>query len=516
MAYRAASRESAHYKDHLPQLKLLTVLPEDRIGPADREEGSVEGRRVTLHPRTTAIIDAPRSGFWSHLRWKRWQLMAVTFFLPPVLAFFLFGVIPLGAPNDSRNEKLVWIFVTNAFTFLAFNICIISIWLACLDETKPWRSKSVYITVALLSYAMQSGIMFGIFTAQDSTFELFGVIPYGINVCAVIIMTLGLRPFVWTCGCSFYRDRLVQFAKVMVVMFVYVILLSGWVMLYREIDARENVAGGVALPFMLLLVVFILKKVLLAVTDDFPIEIAMLISGLWLENLDDVFQVLVFPTAADLKPSATFAAIWLRKFAENIAYIAFLTDHWFRFRVWIKVFLKSKFTGKTPQEGATDIIDDDELDDRGHSNNKPGYLRRQAQFLMYKILSQCSANIYFIIVAPILRFGQNDDFYPLSKKVSASQNDLNTLEDDDFRNAIGFAVISFFTSLLTGVIAYKFIHYKRPEVFDQLRQLYGSLFASPVYYGFVFAIFVSSQMMGTAVLQYQYRIWFWQDSDPPK
>ncbi len=76
-----------------------------------------------------------------------------------------------------------------------------------------------------------------------------------------------------------------------IIITIYVIMLTFWVILYREVGRK----GRAILPFLLLLIVFIFKKVLLSATDTFPITIAMLIAGLWLENLDDVFQTVVFP-----------------------------------------------------------------------------------------------------------------------------------------------------------------------------------------------------------------------------
>jgi hypothetical protein len=50
-------------------------------------------------------------------------------------------------------------------------------------------------------------------------------------------------------------------------------------------------------------------------------------------------------------------------------------DKWFRFRVWIKDFLKRLFTGQLDQPPAVPIYHDLHVDDRGHSNEHPGYLR---------------------------------------------------------------------------------------------------------------------------------------------
>jgi len=52
------------------------------------------------------------------------------------------------------------------------------------------------------------------------------------------------------------------------------------------------------------------------------------------ENLTDVFTVVAFPSAVNLGP--TFAVIFITRVAENIAYLVFQTEPWWRFRIWIK------------------------------------------------------------------------------------------------------------------------------------------------------------------------------------
>jgi hypothetical protein len=59
-----------------------------------------------------------------------------------------------------------------------------------------------------------------------------------------------------------------------------------------------------------------------------------------------------------------------------------------------------------------------DIDDRGHSNQQPGYLRRQTQFFMFKILSQVHAYMNFIVISPALRYGYNSPYYPVSREGS--------------------------------------------------------------------------------------------------
>eukprot|EP00051_Salpingoeca_urceolata_P011067 m.136425 g.136425 ORF g.136425 m.136425 type:complete len:145 (+) comp16972_c1_seq2:1307-1741(+) len=85
----------------------------------------------------------------------------------------------------------------------------------------------------------------------------------------------------------------------------------------------------------------------------------------------------------------------------------FITRRWFRFRVWIKGFLKRVFTCRLHDEGPKPRFEDMGLDDRGHDNYMPGYFRRQMQFIAYKIISQAMSMVFFLTVTPLLRNGQN-------------------------------------------------------------------------------------------------------------
>lgn len=143
-----------------------------------------------------------------------------------------------------------------------------------------------------------------------------------------------MRPVMLNKNDEQFLRRLKNYNTVIILVATYVVALAGWVIGFREMSS----GGQLSMPFVLLLLVFIWKKILLAKTDSMPILMAMLIAGLWLENLDDVFQTLVFTTVD--KPGPTFFLLWLRKFAENAAYLLFLTRRWFKFRVWVKDFCK--------------------------------------------------------------------------------------------------------------------------------------------------------------------------------
>jgi len=61
------------------------------------------------------------------------------------------------------------------------------------------------------------------------------------------------------------------------------------------------------------------------------------------------------------------------------------------------------------------IEEDLDADDRGHSNSHPGYRRRQFRFLTWKLLSQFQSYLFYIVLAPVLRWGPNQHRFPLSE-----------------------------------------------------------------------------------------------------
>lgn len=75
-----------------------------------------------------------------------------------------------------------------------------------------------------------------------------------------------------------------QYVKVAATVYFYVIILVAYVVGYAEVPSE--VQPGLTLS--LAIVTFIFRKILLSLTDKFPIEMAMLISGLWVANLNDM------------------------------------------------------------------------------------------------------------------------------------------------------------------------------------------------------------------------------------
>lgn len=255
---------------------------------------------------------------------------------------------------------------------------------------------------------------------------------------------------------------------------------------------------------LLSFITFIFKKVLLSLTDKYPIEIAMVISGLWIENLVDIFITLAYPTATELGP--TFAAIWLTRVAEDVSYLGFQLNLWFKFRVWIKGVL----TGRQGQC----IEEDLDADDRGHSDQHPGYRRRQMRFLIWKISSRISSMMFFVAVIPILRFGNNKQFYPYTNedilRVDTFSDDTYEAKFDrhDFVASMLFSIVSLLTFFVPWGIIFGWMHRFHPEVMVYIVETYKQVFLSDAYFGFVLSILISNVLLGVSSVQVYNRLYF--------
>lgn len=69
-------------------------------------------------------------------------------------------------------------------------------------------------------------------------------------------------------------------------------------------------------------------------------------AGFWLENLTDVFITLAFPSAESF--GRTFGVIFVQRVLENMAYLFFQLDLWFKFRIWIKGKFKKDQVANPP------------------------------------------------------------------------------------------------------------------------------------------------------------------------
>lgn len=180
-------------------------------------------------------------------------------------------------------------------------------------------------------------------------------------------------------------------------------------------------------------------------------------------------------------------------------------DIWFKFRVWIK--------GKFKKSQREIFEEDIDPDDRGHSNQHPGYRRRQARFLIWKMISQFSSAIVFLVLIPTLRFGINSESYPYSnKKINLSdvklEETLEPFSNDTFIAAMVFAVFCFFSSVVSFFIIHLWMQYYHKVILDSLGERYKYLIVSDTYFGFVLTILISNVLLAVSVVQLDNRLYF--------
>ena len=126
-----------------------------------------------------------------------------------------------------------------------------------------------------------------VISALTDPFSFVGLIPFALCLVVSLLTVRMVKPLVWHCACSYYVDMLKRYVKIIFTVGLFVCILGVWIVFYKSATSRQQAY----LPFVLFIVVFIFKKTLLSLTDPYPFEIAMLISGFWIENLFNTFQV---------------------------------------------------------------------------------------------------------------------------------------------------------------------------------------------------------------------------------
>ena len=431
---------------------------------------------------------------WFDVFW----LNLVTFLTPAAFALLWFGAIPLGDADGDFKQRVVWVFVVNTGTYVFFSFMLVNIFLACLDGSRPWRPFKHYAPILLMNYVLQVAVI-GTIVFVHGTFRALGLVAIAMTILATV-MGLRLLPHrFFDCNAQRYGDKLAIFTKILIYFLLFWMVLVGYIIANGSTDSRAQGFLTVALT----IITFIFKKIFLSLTDSYPIEVGMVISGLWLENIVDLFITLAYPTASEVGP--TFAVIWVTRVAENIAYLGFQFDAWFKFRVWIK--------GKFKSEQGTIVEEDLDEDDRGHSNQHPGYRRRQMRFLIWKLLSQISSAIFFLTVIPVLRYGQNNEDYPYSEHPLHHVDVLNDealdpFEKDTFDQSMGFAAFSIFTTICSGVIISVWMWHYHRDTLTSLRERYRYLIVSELYFGFVLTILISNVLLAVSAVQVNNRLYY--------
>lgn len=126
-----------------------------------------------------------------------------------------------------------------------------------------------------------------------------------------------------------------------------------------------------------------------------------------------------------------------------------------------------------------------------------GYQRRQVRFYFWKVFSQLTAMLFYILVSIVLRFGPNSEYYPFSDSpfVEEGSDDEDDEEDeyklssDDYRNSLTYAGGNMVIILLSGIVGFLLVRFAFRKTYTALKTIYllvllrnryytGKLFAS--------------------------------------
>eukprot|EP01135_Chromosphaera_perkinsii_P006802 Nk52_evm3s598 gene=Nk52_evmTU3s598 len=420
--------------------------------------------------------------------------------LPTAVSSAWFSLIPLGDPDGTYSDKATWVFVVNPLTWVLMSYLIVSVFLGVLDERIPWRPWHTWVHIPILTYVVNViTVGFSVFFYQ--TYPANGILSLGVTMLSTLVGLRLKNHIDFYCPRNHYVNTLWTFSKCLITLFIFVVWLNVYIILF----AVSSSTAQSILSFMLMIVAFIFKKILLAQTDDFPLEMAMCIAGLWVENLNDIFSTMAYPSVSN--PEVTYIFIWFSKFAGDIWYVVFLFDWWFIFRVWIKSVFKK-------QRGVP-IEEDIDLDDRGHSNIKPAYHRRQIRFFIWKILSQFCGQIFYMSVATCLRFSYNSDYFRFSEDNVSDlvertwlTNEYTNVSDREFRNSLIFSGTNLTWIAFSAIIYYCYVRKYHQKSYQDLKLDFRNLVLSPNYIGFVLTIVVSNMFLVCTFIMYQSRVFF--------
>eukprot|EP00127_Corallochytrium_limacisporum_P001334 Clim_evm24s51 gene=Clim_evmTU24s51 len=431
------------------------------------------------------------------------------FTILPSLFIAAYFSIPLAEPTEEIDDQLVWLLFTMPVSQVLISYILMVLFLGSLDDALPWRPLEGNKIILVVVYFVQVIVFVPVLFYDVGSFAFTGIV----NVALTFIVTiLGLR--FMPVGRDVmdpkrYREIVRRYIYICITIFIFICMLGFYIIAFREAGSGFQRILVLALSFAL----FMFKKALLAIGDSLPIEMAMLIAGMWLENLDDVLQTMAYPNVDE--PGGTFTLILAVKFLENVAYMFFLTRLWFRFRIWIKNALKYWFQCKKPP--TVEPIEEDIIDDRGHSNVRLGYLRRQIRFLGFKVLSQISAAVFYLITVPVLTKNANAKYFPYGdQSVDRSYQDevhLNqipeVLPDEALRNSYIFAGVSIFVLGGCGLACKWYITTRMPEqISREMYRVMRLVCLSPLYLGFVMLIFLSNMMLATGFMEFHQRVYY--------
>lgn len=400
-------------------------------------------------------------------RGKQWMSWTMMVGVPMVFVVLVFGVVPLDSPlqHDIREQN-VFIYVTNPIMFGAISYIYFCINEGLRQVDHPFSMPLLYV---LLVAAVEILTFLPIATLVHTSFTLSGVVAVLLCITTVSLILIT----------RYQTDALPFLLRVLIPLLFFLLILVGYVYVY---DVATN-EGQAWLVVGIAFLTFVFRRVELGLLDVFPLELSMLISGFWFQNLSDMLQTLAFPRVTN---PLNYMTIWVTNAFANVAMLFFISDRWIlHLRPTLKSFFTRKHVGFNYEH---------DLADRGHGENVPGYRRRQFRFFFWRLASQASAMLYYVVVTPVTRFGINRDFFP-------------QIDAEAYKHSLGYATGNLFFVLAVLVSGMWWFRRRYASLYADLRRT--AFFNTDVrhFFGFFTAILAHNMVLATGLLLQHYCIY---------
>lgn len=282
------------------------------------------------------------------------------------------------------------------------------------------------------------------------------------------------------------------FRRFMLLLILYIPLLSGFVLAYRVTSERPAVQSFISFIFAFL--TFIYRRIMLSKLDPFPLDVSQLIAGFWVQNLGDSTFILAFPQVAD---SSVYAALFLSTSLQNIAFLVFVSDFWiYKIRPALKTYALNILKCNYPIPAIPKPDESFDPVNRGHDANVGGYRRRQFRFFFYRLLSQTLSMLMYLGISPMLRFGFNEEFTPLSE-----------YDTDKYQNSLIYSAGNLAFIVFVGVVGYFYLYRRHHTTFHEIKEIHRHDFVHHTMVGMVTAIITHNMILTLAIILSHYCVY---------
>lgn len=444
-----------------------------------------DGHDLLFHPEDFEVI---AHGFAGRVVQKMGFLGYILFFVVPGLYVALFfGLIPLGDPTVGElDSQWVFLFISNVGVMLAIAYLYNAAFLVLAECERPFRTS----VIPLLSVILGQIVVMAPILLTAGTVRYQGIIA--LTAC-YLSLYLSMR-FVAYVDMGDKVDQF--FRRFMLLLVLYIPLLSAFVIAYREANTSGSSVAQSTLSFGFTFATFIYRRVMLSRLDPYPLDAAQLFAGFWVQNLGDCTTILAFP---QVNSPSVFAAVFLSNSIANIGFLIFVSDLWiYRLRPWLKTRVKHVFLCSFPLPPIPEPDESFDPDNRGHDYNTGGYRRRQFRFFFFRLMSQMVAMVMYLSISPILRYGTNDLYTPLSE--------VKGLPFYQYRNSMIYAASNLGFIVAVLVFGYAYLSKQHDQTFHEIREIHRHDFVHHTMVGMVTAIITHNMIMTIAIILSHYCI----------